>query len=92
MFSEKDAQGFIKNIQEIAKQEARGVSDQYLRVVSGKVISVSGDTARVRLIYAPDDGSGDFNAPIITRQTINTGDAVNIAYWCNLSTAIVLSK
>ena len=92
VFSEKEAQGFIKSIQDVAKNEVQGTTANYLKVISGTVISVSGDTATVRLVYAPEDGSGDFEAPIITRQTISAGDAVNITYWCNLSTAIVLSK
>ena len=92
VFSEKEAQGFIKGFQEGAKNDLQGATANYLKVVSGTVISVSGDTATVRLAYAPEDGSVDIEAPIITRQTISAGDVVNIAYWCNLSTAIVLSK
>ena len=92
VFSEKEAQGFIKGIQEVAKNELQGATANYLKVGSGTVISVSGDTATVRLAYAPEDGSGDLESPIMTRQTISAGDAVKIGYWCNLSTAIILSK
>ena len=38
------------------------------------------------------DASNDFTAYIVTGQTVKAGDVVNVAYWCNLSTAIVLSN
>lgn len=90
--NENEARKFIQELQNVSREEAKSATSNYLRVTTGTVISVSGDTATIRLAYAPSDGSGDFIAPIITRQTISVGDAVNIAYWCNLSTAVVLSK
>ena len=90
--NENEARKFIQELQNVSREETKAATSNYLRVTTGTVISVSDDTATIRLAYAPSDGSGDFTAPIITRQTISVGDAVNIAYWCNLSTAVVLSK
>ena len=41
--------------------------------------------------YAEDD-SNDFNAYVVTSQLVSAGDVVNVAYWANLSTAVVLSN
>lgn len=82
----------LNEIKNLNKKQTNESIKNYLKVTSATVISVSGDTAIVRLPYANSDGSEDFSVPIITRQTIGVGDSVNIAYWCNLSTAILLSK
>lgn len=63
----------------------------YPRIVSARVISVTDRLAVVRMPYAEDD-SNDFNAYIITAQLVSAGDVVNVAYWSNLSTAVVLSN
>lgn len=92
MFSEKEAQSFVEQLQQVARDEVKAQGGAVVNVVPATVISVSGDTAVVRLAYAPSNGSGDFTVPIVTRQSITAGNAVNIAYWSNLSTAILLSR
>lgn len=92
MFNEKEAQTLVGQIKEVAKNQYQSQAGTVVNVTPATVISVTGDTAVVRLAYAPGNGSGDFTVPIITRQTISVGDAVNIAYWSSLATAILLSK
>ena len=42
VFSEKEAQGFIKSIQDVAKNEVKGATENYQKVISEKVIDESG--------------------------------------------------
>lgn len=86
--SEEEARVFLEQVREVARKEAQEISKNYVKIVPGYVISVSGKTATVQLSI----GGATFTAPIVTSQTISSGDSVNIAYWSNLSTAIVLSK
>ena len=89
---DQGAMEFINQVKDMAKEEMKQGSTGYIKVVPARVVGISGDNAVVRLSYAPADGSADFTIPIITRQTISVNDAVNVAYWGNLSTGIVLSK
>lgn len=82
---------FLEQIRSIARQEALNAIKTCLKVMPAYVVSVSGTTATVRLLTNTDD-SNDFTASIITSQDIAQGDYVNIAYWDNLTTAVVFSK
>lgn len=86
----------VKELLELIKTTCRGVVDDslknYMKIITGTVISVASGVATVRIPFANSDGSEDFTAKIVTSQTISAGDAVNIGYWSNLSTAIIISK
>lgn len=73
------------------KSYVDGVLKNYPRIVSATVVSINDRQAVVRMPYATDDSS-DFKAYVVTSQLVSAGDVVNIAYWSNLSTAIVLSN
>lgn len=85
--SEREIQTLLEQLREVARQEAQNVIKQCVQVAPGVIISISGETATVHLLI--DDTP--FTAPIVTKQTLKAGDPVNIAFWGNLSTAIVLS-
>lgn len=85
--TEREIQTLLSQFREVARQEAQSVMKQCVQVVPGVVVSTTGTTATVHLLV--DDTT--FTAPIVTKQTIMAGDPVNIAFWGNLTTAIVLS-
>lgn len=82
----------LKEFKIFIKNEVDEILRNCIKITTANVISVSSGSATVRLPYANTDGSQDFQANIVTSQTISAGDTVNIAYWCNLSTAVVLCK
>ena len=86
-----NATGFVEQIKNIVKDTIYPILKNYPRIVSARVISATDRLAVVRMPYAEDD-SNDFQAYIVTSQLISTGDIVNVAYWSNLSTAVVLSN
>lgn len=86
-----NATGFVEQIKNIVKDTIYPILKNYPRIVSARVISATDRLATVRMPYAEDD-SNDFQAYIVTSQLISTGDIVNVAYWSNLSTAVVLSN
>lgn len=81
----------IAEIQKIVHAELDSTLKNYLRIITANVVSVNNKVATVRMPFA-HDASNDFTAYIVTGQTVKAGDVVNVAYWCNLSTAIVLSN
>lgn len=86
-----NATGFVEQIKNIVKDTIYPILKNYPRIVSARVITATDRLAIVRMPYAEDD-SNDFQAYIVTSQLISTGDIVNVAYWSNLSTAVVLSN
>lgn len=92
MPSEQEGMYLVELVRQIAKDVLKNYNNTYIRIAPATVVSTDGTNAMVRLAYASQDGKQDFQVPIVTRQTIAVGDAVNIAYWSNLSTAILLSK
>lgn len=62
-----------------------------IRVVPAQVVSVSGTVATVKLLTSTDN-TKNFTADIICRDTVSANDYVNVAYWDNLTTAVVFSK
>lgn len=82
---------FIAEIQKIVRAELDFALKNYLRIVTATVVSVNNKVATVRMPFS-EDATNDFTAYIVTGQTVKAGDVVNVAYWCNLSTAIVLSN
>lgn len=82
---------FLEQMRIIARKEASNIIKTCVKIVPAYVVSVSDGYATVRLLTSYDD-SEDFVAPIITNQTISQGDYVNIAYWDNLTTAVVFCK
>lgn len=89
--SDEEAKKLVEQFRYIAREEAQNILKKSMQVVPAQVVSVSGGTATVRLTTSQDD-SNDFSVPITTSQTISQGDYVNIGYWNNLSTGIILSK
>lgn len=85
---EKEVQMFLNQVREVAKQQVQETLKTYVKIIPAVVSSVSNGMATVSLI----SGGGSFTIPIVTSQTISAGDTVNLAFWGNLSTAIVLSK
>ena len=81
----------IAEIQKIVRAELDSALKNYLRIITATVVAVNNKVATVRMPFA-EDGSSDFTAYIVTGQTVKAGDVVNVAYWCNLATAIVLSN
>ena len=94
MNNEKEAQDFLNQMKSVVKDEFKNVANGYIKITTATVVSVSadGNTATVRLAFAAADGSQDFSVPITTRQIVAAGDAVNIAYWGNLATGMIISK
>lgn len=86
-----NAGGFVEQIRNIVKDTLYPILKNYPRIVSARVISIQDRLAVVRMPYAEDD-SNDFNAYVVTSQLVSVGDVVNVAYWANLSTAVVLSN
>ena len=86
-----NAGGFVEQIRNIVKDTLYPILKNYPRIVSARVISIQDRLAVVRMPYAEDD-SNDFNAYVVTSQLVSAGDVVNVAYWANLSTAVVLSN
>ena len=86
-----NASGFVEQIRNIVKDTLYPILKNYPRIVSARVISIQDRLAVVRMPYAEDD-SNDFNAYVVTSQLVSAGDVVNVAYWANLSTAVVLSN
>lgn len=82
---------FLEQMRSVARQEALNALKTCLKIAPAYVVSVSGATATVRLLTSSDSGN-DFTAPIVTSQTVAQGDYVNVAYWDNLTTAVVFSK
>lgn len=82
---------FLEQMRSVARQEALNALKTCIKIVPAYVVSVSGVTATVRLLTS-SDSSNDFTAPIVTPQTVAQGDYVNVAYWDNLTTAVVFSK
>ena len=90
--TDTEVKQIVEYCRKIAKEEAEKALSKYIKVTSATVISVSGTTATVRIPFAADDGSQDFDVEITTSQTISADDEVTIGYWSNLSTAILISK
>lgn len=86
-----NAGGFVEQIRNIVKDTLYPILKNYPRIVSARVISIQDRLAVVRMPYAEDD-SNDFSAYVVTSQLVSAGDVVNVAYWANLSTAVVLSN
>ena len=86
-----NAGGFVEQIRNIVKDTLYPILKNYPRIVSARVISIQDRLAVVRMPYA-EDNSNDFNAYVVTSQLVSAGDVVNVAYWANLSTAVVLSN
>lgn len=86
-----NAGGLVEQIRNIVKDTLYPILKNYPRIVSARVISIQDRLAVVRMPYAEDD-SNDFNAYVVTSQLVSAGDVVNVAYWANLSTAVVLSN
>lgn len=82
---------FLEQIRSVARQEALNAIKTCVRVVPAYVVSVGTGTATVRLLTSTNS-SNDFTASIVTAQTIAQGDYVNVAYWDNLTTAVIFSK
>lgn len=90
--NDKEVNSVLDELKILIKNEVENILKNYIKITTARVISISSGVATVRLPYANSDGSQDFQANIITSQTISPGDNVSIAYWCNLSTAVVLCK
>lgn len=89
--TDSEVKVFLEQIRSVARQEALSVIKTCLKIVPAYVVSVNGANATVRLLTSLDD-SNDFTASIVTSQTVEQGDYVNVAYWDNLTTAVVFSK
>lgn len=92
LVNDNEMTSILNELRPFIRSEVENILKNYMKITTATVISVSSGVATIRLPYAESDGSQDFSANIITSQTISQGDVVNIAYWCNLSTAIVLGK
>lgn len=89
---ESEGRKILTEIRNSFKKQLKNETITSMRTTMATVISVEGNTAVVRLPYAKSDGSEDFSVNIITRQEIVPNDVVTLAYWSNLSTAILLCK
>lgn len=83
---------FLSQIRKVIRSEIKNESNNYMKVTTGTVIGVNSGKATIRPPFGPSDGSQDYIAQIVTSQNVTIGSVVNIAYWCNLSTAIVISQ
>lgn len=86
-----DIKAFIQQIKKIVVDTITPILKNYPRIVSASVISINDRLATVRMPYETD-ASKDFKAYVVTSQLVSIGDVVNVAYWSNLSTAVVLSN
>lgn len=87
-----EAKNFLTQIRSAIRKIIKEETSNNMKIGTAEVISINGNLATIRTPYSPEDGSGDFEVPMVTRQEISVGDIVNIGYWCNLSTGILLSK
>lgn len=83
---------FLSQIRKAIRSEIKNESNNYMKVTTGTVIGVNSGKATIRPPFGPSNGSQDYIAQIVTSQNVTIGSVVNIAYWCNLSTAIVVSQ
>lgn len=89
--TEEEVKTLLEQVRMVARQEAQNVMNKCVQVVPATIVSVSGATAIVRLSTATDN-TKDFSVPVTTSQAVAVGNNVNVAYWSNLSTGILLSK
>jgi catalase (peroxidase I) len=87
--TEQEIKVLLEQVRQVAREEAKATLSKSVQVSPGVVVSVASGVAVVKLAI---DASKTFSVPITTPQTIAVNDNVNIAYWNNLSTAILLSK
>lgn len=87
---DRNAKIFLEQIREVVKSELALSTSGYVKILPARIISFSSDnkTAEVQ----PISGGASFFVPIVTPQTVEEGDYVNLAYWGNLSTAVLFSK
>lgn len=88
--NDQEAKLFLQQIRNVSKNETQSNTKTCIKTTPAYVISVNGQMATVRLV-TDLTGKNPFNVPIITSQTISPGDYVNLAYWDNLSTAVIFS-
>lgn len=88
--NDQEAKLFLQQIRNVSKNETQSNTKTCIKTTPAYVISVNGQMATVRLV-TDLTGANPFNVPIITSQTISPGDYVNLAYWDNLSTAVIFS-
>lgn len=85
---DRNAKIFLEQIRDVVRSELMQNSMGFVKIIPAQVISVSGNTAVVK----PISQGAQFSVPIVTPQTISVNDYVNLAYWGNLSTAVLFSK
>lgn len=88
--NDQEAKLFLQQIRNVSKNETQSNTKTCIKTTPAYVISINGQMATVRLV-TDLTGENPFNVPIITSQTISPGDYVNLAYWDNLSTAVIFS-
>lgn len=88
--NDQEAKLFLQQMRNVSKNETQSNTKTCIKTTPAYVISVNGQMATVRLV-TDLTGKNPFNVPIITSQTISPGDYVNLAYWDNLSTAVIFS-
>lgn len=88
--NDQEAKLFLQQIRNVSKNETQNNTKNCVKIIPAYVISVSGQMAKVRLV-SDTNGENPFTVPIITSQSVNSGDYVNLAYWDNLSTAVIFS-
>ena len=88
--NDQEAKLFLQQIRNVSKNETQSNTKTCIKTTPAYVISVNGQMATVRLV-TDLTGANPFNVPIITSQTISPGDYANLAYWDNLSTAVIFS-
>lgn len=86
--NDQEAKLFLQQIRNVSKNETQSNTKNCVKIIPAYVISVSGQMAKVRLV-SDANGENPFTVPIITSQSVNSGDYVNLAYWDNLSTAVL---
>lgn len=89
--NDQEAKLFLQQIRNVSKNETQSNTKTCIKTTPAYVISVNGQMATVRLV-TDLTGANPFNVPIITSQTISPGDYANLAYWDNLSTAVIFSS
>ena len=86
--NDQEAKLFLQQMRNVSKNETQSNTKNCVKIIPAYVISVSGQMAKVRLV-SDANGVNPFTVPIITSQSVNSGDYVNLAYWDNLSTAVL---
>ena len=89
-----EAMAMCKLIGEVGAKAAKAsdANRAYVFMSLALVVGVGEDSATVRLLSSPDDGSEDFVSPNHTSKTLTVGDAVWLMCWGQYTNSIIFLR